>query len=196
MPSRSPRRRSEFVKVAETVELIGEPRPYYPLRCMTLDIGSNMAVAHNLNGTNDARVAHKLFEGKRAQRAAATLVWLREIFAQAKDHPEGPPDFIMYERPFARGRDATRSLWGLAGIIEALAADHGWPVLDVENKTLKAWATGRGDASKDDMGLFAFTTGYMGENEHEADTWCQLRYAEAHVSFKPPRAKRTRKEKA
>lgn len=184
MPSRTARRKSEFVKQLGKHEIIGEPRDYFPLRGLAIDIGANMAVAHNLYGTNDVRALHQLFKGGRVERAGATILWLADILDQLIAIQR--PDFISYERPFARGHDATRCLWGIAGIIEALGGSRSIPVLDQENKSVKSFVAGNGSATKDDMLLFASITGYPGENEHEADAWCQLRYAEAHISIKPP----------
>lgn len=153
------------------------------MRIATFDLGSNIAVAHNLKGTDDVRVASQHFPGDRPARLAATQAWLQEFFDQA-----GPMDAVMYERPFARGMHATRSLWGVAGLIEAAAAARDIPVLDVTPGEIKKFAAGKGDASKDDMILMASLTGYLGDNEHEADAWCLLRYAEADL--KPQRTKK------
>ena len=90
-------------------------------------------------------------------------------------------DVAVYETPFARGRDATRSLWGIAGVIEACATNAGLPVIDVAVPTIKKFATGHGKACKEDMIAAARRMGYIGDNEHEADAVCLLRYAEANL---------------
>lgn len=41
------------------------------------------------------------------------------------------PEFTVYNRPFARGQDATRCGWGAAGLIEAKAARWGSAVTDI-----------------------------------------------------------------
>lgn len=48
-------------------------------------------------------------------------------------------DAVIYYTPFGRGADATRCQWGMAGIIEALATEHGAAVLDVEEGTVRAF---------------------------------------------------------
>jgi Holliday junction resolvasome RuvABC endonuclease subunit len=86
-------------------------------------------------------------------------------------------DLVIYERPFTRGLAATRMLWGMAGILEAYAARH-CAVLDASPSEIKFWATGRGHAPKDHMIARAQELGYRGENEHEADAFLLLKYAE------------------
>ena len=56
------------------------------------------------------------------------MAWLDDQFKGFVDRDEGV-DLIIYERPFARGQHATRSLWGIAGIIDAMARDE---ILEVE----------------------------------------------------------------
>lgn len=88
-------------------------------------------------------------------------------------------DLVVYERPFARGQAATRFLWGMAGILEAAAAPY-CAVSDVTPAEIKRWATGHGNATKESMMLAAaLSLGYGGDNEHEADAYCLLKYAEA-----------------
>jgi Holliday junction resolvasome RuvABC endonuclease subunit len=90
-------------------------------------------------------------------------------------------DAVVYETPFCRGRDATRSSWGSAGVIEAAASLAGLPVVDVAVSTIKKFATGFGNAPKTSMMVAAHSLGYRGINEHEADAWCLMRYAEKNL---------------
>lgn len=152
------------------------------MRIVAFDLGSNMAVAHNLYDDGE-RVAHAEFKGKRVQRAAQTWLWLHEVFEGVA--AAGGCDVVVYERPFVRGQDATRSLWGIAGLIEARAGVDGYPVVDYTPSQIKEWAAGHGNANKDAMIMAAYIRGYSGENEHEADAWCLMRYAEAN--YEPPK---------
>ncbi len=151
-------------------------------RIIAFDLGSNMAAAHNLYDDGE-RVVHAEFKGKRVQRAAQTWLWLHEVFEGVRE--AGGCDVVVYERPFVRGQDATRSLWGIAGLIEARAGVDGYPVVDYTPGEIKKWATGHGNADKAPMTAAAQLTGYQGDNEHEADAWVLLRYAEAH--YEPPK---------
>ena len=146
------------------------------MKVIALDLGSNMALAHNLRGHPSATSI--AFRGDRETRAAATQIWLEDrlkVLIAA--------DAVVYERPFARGRDATRCLWGLAGIVEAAATRAGLPVLDVDVSTLKKFATGKAGASKEQMIEAAQLMGYTGDNEHEADAWCLLQYSMDRIQW-------------
>lgn len=90
------------------------------------------------------------------------------------------PDVVVFEMPFVRGKHATRNLLGLAGIIAAVAHTECVTVTDVDVSSIKKFACGFGNASKDDMILAAQGLGYVGDNEHEADAYCLLRYFEKH----------------
>lgn len=148
------------------------------MKIIHFDIGANMALAHN--GFGDFIVTeHKLFTGPRAHRAGATGLWLRRRLSEIRD--ECGLDAVVYERPFARGRDATRCLWGIAGLIEAEATNAGLPVVDSENKSIKKFATETGAATKDNLLEAALRLGYIGDIEHEADAYCGLKYAERHI---------------
>lgn len=149
------------------------------MKIIALDIGSNMALAHNLRG--NPCVIFREFKGDRAYRAAGTQTWLEDRLKMLV-----AADVIVYERPFNRGYDATRSSWGLAGIIEACATRAGMAVLDVENGTVKRFALGKRDirgTTKQDMIAAAQLMGYTGDNEHEADAWCLLQYAMDRVQW-------------
>lgn len=73
---------------------------------------------------------------KKAPRAARFLFMeegLREILGWAL------PDFVIYYRPFARGADATRCGWGIAGVIEASACWSEAAVGDIAEATVRSW---------------------------------------------------------
>lgn len=156
------------------------------MKIAAFDLGSHVAIAHNAHGA--PRVNHYEAKGNRVERAAFHLAMLTQFFEEAM--AAGGLDAVFYERPFARGMDATRSLWGVAGILEAVAASHDIPVLDATPKEIKSFS-GKHDATKEDMILFASLTGYSGDNEHEADAWCLLRFGEA--TLKPVREKKGKK---
>lgn len=145
------------------------------MNILTFDLGSHMAVADNLWGF--PQVNSWQFKGNRVDRAQQTLALLLEL-----RHASGAIiDTVVYERPFARGMHATRSLWGIAGMIEGVFGSVA-AVNDVTPAQIKEWATGSGKASKEDMIARAQALGYTGADEHEADAWLLLLYAEANLS--------------
>lgn len=155
------------------------------MKIIHFDIGSNMAFAHN--GCDDVIVTeHRLFNGPRSKRAADTLRWLLRRFKEMKE--AGIVfDCVTYERPFARGKDATRSLWGIAGVLEVAAELSGLAVLDAENIQIKKFATGKAQPGKDGLLAAATNFGYQGDNEHEADAVCGLFFALKEVVKPEPK---------
>lgn len=150
------------------------------VKIIHFDLGSNMALAHNGMGDDALIVESRTFLGNRQERARDTLRWLLKRFKEMKQ--EGIEfDVVHYERPFARGQAATRSLWGVAGLLEAAATINGWPTLDSTPLDIKKFA-GNAKASKEDMIAFARKRGYTGKNEHEADAYLGLLYALANTT--------------
>lgn len=136
------------------------------------DLGSSFAWATNVG---DGNVNSIVFGGIRPHRLGELMKFLQTNFDWDN------LDAVVYETPFARGYHATRSLWGIAGVIEACASAAGLPVTDVAVATIKKFAVGDGHASKRQMIEAAQRMGYKGSNEHEADAFCLLRYAEANM---------------
>ena len=151
------------------------------MRIITFDLGRHFAYAHNL-GPKPVAVGFVLVGDTRAHRLGYLKRYLDNLFMSFESQGGSPGfDIAVYETPFARGRDPTRSLWGMAGIIEACATNAGLAVTDVAVPTIKKHATGHGKASKNDMIAAAQRMGYKGADEHEADAVCLLKYAEANL---------------
>lgn len=156
------------------------------LKLITFDLGANFALAHNgCDGV--VCVEHRVFTGPRAHRAKDTMRYLKGRLVDCQ--LAGIYfDAAVYERPFVRGRDATRCLWGIAGIIEAVCTDWNMAVVDAENQQLKKWAKGFGGV-KDGMLEAAQSLGYIGDNEHEADCFLLLKFSETFVTSVPRKIK-------
>lgn len=161
------------------------------------DLGSNMALAHN--GCGDVVITdHFTAVGPRADRQAQILRWL--VKRKSQFEKAGIKFKVChYERPFARGFDATRSGWGIAGLIEGVFGND-CVILDSTPQSIKSFALekiGRKPSrSKTKMKSAERTAaalqeklymieaaqamGYKGNNEHEADAFCGLKYAEEY----------------
>ncbi len=124
------------------------------------------------------------FKGDRHARLRAFHDWLHKMLL---DHD---PGVVAYERPFARGLAATRSLWGMAGITEAVAGDFA-AVLDVNTQTLKAWArdeTGLGPASDKKAATTAAATQRLGHapvDDNHADAVALAFYVREKMKVDP-----------
>lgn len=147
------------------------------IKIVSFDLGATFAWATNME--TGLQRGHQTLPGIREERLAAFLEFLARIRPWMR-----LADVVVYETPFARGRDATRSLWGMAGVLEARATEMGLPVVDVAVSTIKKHATGRGDAPKSTMIDAARRRGYGGNDEHEADAFCLLKYAEENLEWK------------
>ena len=141
------------------------------MKIIAFDLGKNFAWAHNAPYTCGGIE----LQGVRAHRLCQLMNYLQNQNWLKKF------DAAIYETPFARGRDATRSLWGIAGIIEACATQYNLPIMDAAVPTIKKFATGYGKGPKVDMIAAAQRMGYKGTDEHQADAFCLLKYAEANM---------------
>jgi Holliday junction resolvasome RuvABC endonuclease subunit len=145
------------------------------MKIIAFDLGKNFAWAWRDKKGIIAKTIE--LQGIRSHRLGELAKLLPSIFHKHQF------DVAVYETPFARGRDATRSLWGIAGIIEACATNANIAVLDVATPTIKKFATGHGKAPKDGMIEASRKFGYTNNNEHEADAVCLLAYAEANCEL-------------
>ena len=139
------------------------------MKILAIDVGKSMGF---FDGENPWT---KTFEGDRQERAAATLLYLEELAAQPT-----PFDVWVYERPFARGGPATRALWGLAGIIEAVGQSNGAAVVDIDNNKIRKFVTGlgqkQGKSKQPMMDACLDHFGWANVDEHSADAVCLYHY--------------------
>lgn len=158
------------------------------MKIAAFDLGRNLGWATNLRRRR--RWGHFLFSEIRAHRLGefARLLSGELLEIVGGDLCEAFPhnllasvDVVVFETPFTRGRAATRSLWGMAGVLEACASTVSKPVVDVSVATIKKFAAGNGHAPKNEMIFAARKLGYRGGNDNEADAYCLLKYAEANL---------------
>lgn len=64
---------------------------------------------------------------------------------------EVEPHIVVYEEPHLRGRAATSVLYQLTGIVHKVCHFQGVEVASVHSGALKRFATGKGNASKEEM---------------------------------------------
>jgi hypothetical protein len=158
------------------------------MKIAAFDLGTTWACAHNwFRGDHPIAAWHVDLNPNRAKPKLACK--RPEVLGRFVSHLDflrhARPDIVVHSRPFVRGEAATRLLWGMAGILEATAHRAGCAVLDFSDTEIKKWATGSGKASKEEMICAAREMGYTGDNEHEADAWCLLRFAEATLIKEP-----------
>ncbi len=112
------------------------------------------------------------------------------------------PELLVYEKPFV---DAIRSstvaavAYGMATRVEEAAASYQIPCRAVANSTLKAFATGRGHASKDDMvaaALLRWPELREPLDHNAADALWLLEYARQGFPERPAPVKKSRPRRA
>lgn len=108
------------------------------VKFIAVDPGScSVGVAYRADGALITRVIAVDRTLQRERRFARILDQLRDVLGKA-ERSVGRSAAVVYYRPFARGADATRCLWGVAGIVEALAAAALLPVMDVTDATVRS----------------------------------------------------------
>jgi len=116
---------------------------------LAIDPGTNLGWAMLLNGTiysgvQRFNISRDESPGMRWLRFSS---WLYEINKQAG----GNIDVIYHERPHHRGGAATAVLEGFVSHLQTFAAQIGAEIKAVHSGTLKKFATGKGNAGKDEM---------------------------------------------
>lgn len=128
--------------------------------------GGVVGVDPSLNGTAIATEAgvHLLDPGKR--RGVRRLAWLRD---EASVHLVGRRLVVLEGYAYGKGHQAHQiGEWG--GVLRLALYDLGVPCLEVPPSTLKQFATGKGNASKEAMLAGAIRRlGYAGHSLDEAD---------------------------
>ena len=90
-------------------------------------------------------------------------------------------DTVIYYRPFARGADATRCGWGIAGVIEALAFARLAAVMDITEGTVRKFYNFPKKAPREELKAFARQLAGV-TSDDEADAILLYRYAMENVS--------------
>jgi Holliday junction resolvasome RuvABC endonuclease subunit len=109
----------------------------------------------------------------------ARLTWWRSTFAAILlPHPRAT---VWVEAPFLSRSHPSGSveLLKLHGVLAAVCAENGIDRHELENRTLKKWAVGNGNAAKHDMVAEACRLGWDVDDHNEADAIHLWRYATA-----------------
>ena len=140
-----------------------------PRTILALDLGATTGWAIIRDGQYSDG-GSKEFLGSRSDRLREFSWWLTDTTAPMQF------DTVVFELPFCRGRAATRALWGMAGVVEAVASVSA-AVLDVNLQTIKKWAGAKGRMSKDVTTEKCWSLGVVPEDDNHADAVCLAFYA-------------------
>lgn len=120
------------------------------MNVLALDLATKTGYAVNASGVTTSGAV--TFERKSPEehpgaRYTRFQRWLRERIALDK------PKLIVFEEPMGHFQSAAAAfiIIGLRGIMMSTASYYGIPTLGVPQTKLKKWATGKGNAKKEDM---------------------------------------------
>lgn len=144
------------------------------MKILSLDLATTTGWATNVNGRRSGTVEFQVKRGESpGMRFLRCRAWLNEMLKLVG----GEVDVITYEQAHHRGGAATAVCAGLVTEVMAFAAEHGIELMPVHTCSLKKWATGKGNASKEDMTAAARIWGWDPQDDNEADAALLLEYA-------------------
>ena len=93
------------------------------------------------------------------------------------------PQRIIFEEPFIhmKHRSGIGLSYGFKTITEYLAARNEIPCQGIAPTVLKKWATGHGNATKDQMAIYARSMGWKLTNDNEVDARFLLHFAQKRI---------------
>lgn len=80
-------------------------------------------------------------------------------------------DVVVIENFPSRANYRAHQMGEIHGLVKVVLLQRGTPFALVDNTQLKKYATGRGNASKDEVLAAAIREGYPGSNNNGADAW-------------------------
>lgn len=144
------------------------------MNILTLDCGTKTGWASMVNGRVESGVQD--FSLKRGESKGIRFLrfntWLNYMLELVK------PYVVVYEMAHLRGGSATEVLVGMTTRIEEFCESKNIEYSSIHSKSLKKFATGKGNASKEDMMRAAtLKTGRVIDSDDEADALLMLEWA-------------------
>ncbi len=144
------------------------------MKILALDLATTTGWATNaldrVSGTVEFALRRGESPGMRFLRCRA---WLNEFWQLIGARL----DVLVYEQAHHRGGAATAVCVGLVTTAQSFAAEHDIELMPVHTASLKKWATGKGNASKEMMIEAARVRGWQPQDDNEADAELLLDYA-------------------
>jgi Holliday junction resolvasome RuvABC endonuclease subunit len=149
------------------------------VKILALDLGTHTGWALSENGHVESGV--QVFDVKRGESPGMRYLrfnrWLEEM---ASSDPR--PDVVVFEQAHHRGGAATEVAAGFSTRVLEFCARHGIEHASVHTATLKKFATGKGNADKEQM-LEGARRRFKPElaDDNEADALWILEYARQEI---------------
>lgn len=141
---------------------------------LTLDLGTNTGYAVYYPQTRRVDSGTASFKNTRFDGGGMRFVrftsWLERVLEQ------GVTQVYFEEVRRHLGVDAAHAYGGYMAILQSLCEAHNIPYAGVPVGTIKKHATGKGNASKDDMINAAKASGHEPGDDNEADAICLMYY--------------------
>lgn len=145
------------------------------MKILAIDPGSKCGWSSNCFGYLESGVVE--FVIKRGESQGMRFIrfssWLQEMLTVLR------PRLVIYEAPHHRGGAATNLLVGMTTRIEEMCAMKEIQYTSVHSGTLKKWATGKGNANKNEMIWEAKKWKEDVTSDDEADAIILLKWAES-----------------
>lgn len=148
---------------------------------LTLDLGANTGWALSLQGktlSGTINFKNDRFQGG-GMRFLRFRMWLEEIASSVIN--------AVYFEEVRRhlGVDAAHAYGGYLGVLTSWCEERKIPYEGVPVGTIKKFATGKGNASKNEVVNFARECGYQPKDDNEADALALLEYVSAFLLKRP-----------
>ena len=142
------------------------------MKVLAIDSGTKTGWAVNedpiISGIQDFSLKRGESSG---MRFLAFRAWLKKMVEDTK------PQMIIYELAHHRGGYTTEVCVGFTTSIQTICAEANIEYVALHSATLKKFATGKGNAGKEDMMVAATRKGWNFHDDNEADALWLLRYA-------------------
>lgn len=116
----------------------------------------------------------------RGKRQGERLHHLHRFLVETKHRAGGDIDFLVWEHAFRQPGAANEIHHNMAGVVMNWCEHHQIGYAKVPVTTIKKFATGNGNAKKDQMVLAAEQLGYQVADDNEADALHMLLYVLHH----------------
>lgn len=146
---------------------------------LSIDLGTNLGWAVLQKGSETPRFGLRLLPKPHPAKFVRAR---REITDLIESWSLVLGDVLALEQPRPVGHQAALVLLGLRAVALLVARDKGLHICEVGPSELKKLATGRGNATKDDV-LAAACARYGAEDENEADALWVLEWARQNATI-------------
>jgi Holliday junction resolvasome RuvABC endonuclease subunit len=146
---------------------------------LALDLGTTTGWALR-DRTGRITSGSQSFKPQRFEGGGMRFLRFKRWLTELKAHAEGIDTLVFEEVRRHVSTDAAHAYGGFLATLTAWCEHHGIPYQGVPVGTIKKHATGKGNASKDEMMAAMRARGYLPTDDNEADALALLHWAIQH----------------